>query len=94
MITHIPTNKIDLDEYIQSQGGNIECDSFREEEKKQAKTLKVTCSCSDAACKLTLKEYKQAKKLCTKVLDIESRNVDALYRRAQAYIDRTILNPY
>ena len=65
----------------------IEYDSaFSEEDKKQAKALKVVCNLNDAACKLKLKEYKQAEKLCTKVLDLESRNVKALYRRAQAYI--------
>ncbi|XP_077227752.1 peptidyl-prolyl cis-trans isomerase FKBP62-like [Tasmannia lanceolata] len=65
----------------------IEYDSsFSEEEKKQAKVLKVTCNLNNAACKLKLKEYKDAEKLCTKVLEIESRNVKALYRRAQACI--------
>ncbi|XP_042476761.1 peptidyl-prolyl cis-trans isomerase FKBP62-like [Macadamia integrifolia] len=65
----------------------IEYDSsFSEEEKKQAKALKVTCNLNNAACKLKLKDYKQAEKLCTKVLDLDSRNVKALYRRAQAYI--------
>ncbi|KAL3604675.1 hypothetical protein D5086_005534 [Populus alba] len=65
----------------------IEYDSsFREEEKKQAKALKVACNLNNAACKLKLKDYKQAEKLCTKVLELESRNVKALYRRAQAYI--------
>uniref|UniRef100_A0A6N2KF45 peptidylprolyl isomerase n=1 Tax=Salix viminalis TaxID=40686 RepID=A0A6N2KF45_SALVM len=48
----------------------IEYDSsFSEEEKKQAKALKVACNLNDAA-----------------VLELESRNVKALYRRAQAYI--------
>ena len=60
--------------------------SFSDEEKKQSKLLKVTCNLNNAACKLKLKDYKQAEKLCTKVLEIESRNVKALYRRAQAYI--------
>jgi len=65
----------------------IEYDSaFEEEDKKQAKALKVACNLNDAACKLKLKEYKQAEKLCTKVLELEGRNVKALYRRAQAYI--------
>ncbi|XP_059632083.1 peptidyl-prolyl cis-trans isomerase FKBP62-like [Cornus florida] len=65
----------------------IEYDSsFSEEEKQQAKVLKVTCNLNTAACKLKLKDYKQAEKLCTKVLEIDSRNVKALYRRAQAYI--------
>ena len=46
----------------------IEYDSaFEEEDKKQAKALKVACNLNDAACKLKLKEYKQAEKLCTKV---------------------------
>ncbi|KDP45275.1 hypothetical protein JCGZ_15140 [Jatropha curcas] len=65
----------------------IEYDSsFSEEEKKQAKALKVACNLNNAACKLKLKDYKEAEKLCTKVLELESRNVKALYRRAQAYI--------
>ncbi|XP_007049646.2 PREDICTED: peptidyl-prolyl cis-trans isomerase FKBP62 [Theobroma cacao] len=65
----------------------IEYDSsFSEEEKKQAKVLKVACNLNNAACKLKLKDYKQAEKLCTKVLELESANVKALYRRAQAYI--------
>ncbi|KAL7588204.1 peptidyl-prolyl cis-trans isomerase FKBP62 [Lactuca sativa] len=61
--------------------------SFSEEEKKQAKVLKVSCNLNNAACKLKMKEYKEAEKLCTKVLEMESRNVKALYRRAQAYIN-------
>ncbi|XP_058103194.1 70 kDa peptidyl-prolyl isomerase-like [Magnolia sinica] len=65
----------------------VEHDSaFSEEEKKQSKVLKLSCNLNNAACKLKLKDYKQAEKLCTKVLEIESRNVKALYRRAQAYI--------
>ncbi|KAL6293588.1 hypothetical protein ACE6H2_001730 [Prunus campanulata] len=65
----------------------IEYDSaFSDEEKQQSKMLKITCNLNDAACKLKLKDYKQAEKLCTKVLELDSRNVKALYRRAQAYI--------
>ncbi|KAL1339236.1 hypothetical protein AAHE18_U020500 [Arachis hypogaea] len=65
----------------------IEYDTnFSIEEKKSAKDLKIACNLNDAACKLKLKDYKQAEKLCTKVLDLESTNVKALYRRAQAYI--------
>ncbi|KAL2506376.1 Peptidyl-prolyl cis-trans isomerase FKBP62 [Abeliophyllum distichum] len=65
----------------------IEYDSsFSEDEKQQAKVLKVACNLNNAACKLKLKDYKEAVKLCTKVLEIESQNVKALYRRAQAYI--------
>ncbi|XP_075647255.1 peptidyl-prolyl cis-trans isomerase FKBP62 [Castanea sativa] len=65
----------------------IDYDSaFEEEDKKQAKALKVACNLNNAACKLKLRDYKEAEKLCTKVLELESRNVKALYRRAQAYI--------
>ncbi|XP_027081237.1 70 kDa peptidyl-prolyl isomerase isoform X1 [Coffea arabica] len=67
--------------------GFVEYDSsFSDEEKQQAKLLKISCNLNNAACKLKLKDYKEAVKLCTKVLDIDSRNVKALYRRAQAYI--------
>lgn len=66
----------------------IEYDTnFEEDEKKQAKALKITCNLNNAACQLKLKDYKQAEKLCTKVLELESTNVKALYRRAQAYIN-------
>ncbi|KAF8016238.1 hypothetical protein BT93_H1674 [Corymbia citriodora subsp. variegata] len=65
----------------------IEYDSsFSDEEKQQAKTLKITCNLNNAACKLKLKDFKEAEKLCTKVLEADGRNVKALYRRAQAYI--------
>ncbi|KAL7209382.1 hypothetical protein ACSBR1_031003 [Camellia fascicularis] len=65
----------------------VEYDStYSDEEKQQAKVLKVTCNLNNSACKLKLKDYKQAEKLCTKVLEIDGRNVKALYRRAQAYI--------
>ncbi|KAK7247031.1 hypothetical protein RIF29_41907 [Crotalaria pallida] len=65
----------------------IEYDSsFSDEEKQKGKVLKITCNLNNAACKLKLKNYKEAEKLCTKVLELDSRNVKALYRRAQAYI--------
>ncbi|PWA62456.1 hypothetical protein CTI12_AA194020 [Artemisia annua] len=70
---------------------------YEKVDKKQARTLIASCCLNNAACKLKLKDYKQAVKLCTKsmdddvkgllqVLEIESKNVKALYRRAQAYI--------
>lgn len=40
-----------------------------------------------AACKQKLKEYKQAVKLCTKVIEEYGTTVKALYRRAEAYIE-------
>ncbi|KAG6411896.1 hypothetical protein SASPL_124549 [Salvia splendens] len=66
--------------------------SFSEDEKKQAKALKITCNLNDAACKLKLRDFKQAEKLCTKVLELESINVKALFRRAQAYMNMSDLD--
>lgn len=60
--------------------------SFSEDEKKQSKQLKISCNLNNAACKLKFKDYKEAVKLCTKVLELDSQNVKALYRRVQAYI--------
>ncbi|XP_027157508.1 peptidyl-prolyl cis-trans isomerase FKBP62-like [Coffea eugenioides] len=66
----------------------IEYDTtFNEEEKKQSKVSKISCNLNNAACKLKLKDYKQAEKLCSKVLELESSNVKALYRRGQAYMN-------
>ncbi|KAF3612885.1 putative peptidyl-prolyl cis-trans isomerase FKBP62-like isoform 2, partial [Capsicum annuum] len=71
----------------------IEYDTdFSEEEKKQRKTLKISCNLNNAACKLKLKDYKQAKKLRTKLLETGSTNVKALYWRAQAYMNMAVLD--
>ncbi|KAL2652977.1 hypothetical protein R1flu_021105 [Riccia fluitans] len=71
----------------------IEYDSgFDDEQKKRAKVLKVTCNLNNAACKLKLKDFKEAIKLATKVLEVETQNVKALYRRAQAYIETVDLD--
>lgn len=65
----------------------IEYDSsFTDEEKQQSKVLKISCKLNNAACNLKLKDYKEAEKLCSKVLELDGQNVKALYRRAQAYI--------
>lgn len=66
--------------------------SFSAEEKKQSKVLKVSCNLNHAACCLKLKDFKEAVKLCSKVLEFESQNVKALYRRAQAYIETADLD--
>lgn len=51
----------------------IEYDSsFSEEEKQLSKPLKVSCKLNNAACKLKLKDYKEAKELCTEVLWIKT----------------------
>uniref|UniRef100_A0A1J3IJK5 peptidylprolyl isomerase n=1 Tax=Noccaea caerulescens TaxID=107243 RepID=A0A1J3IJK5_NOCCA len=71
----------------------VEYDStFDEEEKKKAKALKVACNLNNAACKLKLKDYKEAGKLSTKVLELDGKNVKAMYRRAQAYMETADLD--
>ncbi|KAL8481020.1 hypothetical protein ACS0TY_027527 [Phlomoides rotata] len=72
----------------ESAVGFIDYDhSFNEEEKEKAKVLKISCNLNNAACKLKLRNDKEAEKLCTKVLETDDKNVKALYRRAQAYIN-------
>ncbi|KAJ7557778.1 hypothetical protein O6H91_04G009500 [Diphasiastrum complanatum] len=71
----------------------VEYDStFNDDQKKHGKILKVSCNLNNAASLLKLKEYKEAIKLCSKVLELESQNVKALYRRAQAYIETADLD--
>ncbi|GBG79509.1 hypothetical protein CBR_g29656 [Chara braunii] len=60
--------------------------SFDDEQKKVAKALKIACNLNNAACKLKLKQFNETVKLCSKVLESDSQNVKALYRRAQAYM--------
>ncbi|XP_071721517.1 peptidyl-prolyl cis-trans isomerase FKBP62-like [Rutidosis leptorrhynchoides] len=64
---------------------------FSEEERNQTRALKVACYLNDAACKLKLSElnddYLKVPKLCSKVLEIDSTNIKALYRRAKAYVN-------
>lgn len=69
MITTIFVISITLQFYFWCQAVRyIEYDSsFSDDEKQQARVLKITCNLNDAACKLKLKKYKEAEKLCTKV---------------------------
>ncbi|CAN6457448.1 unnamed protein product [Victoria cruziana] len=60
--------------------------SFEAGEEKAAKTLKVSCWLNNAACSLKLNNFIDTIQLCSKVLDLESQNVKAMYRRAQAYL--------
>lgn len=60
--------------------------SFTEEEKQLSKPLQISCKLNNAACKLRLNDYKEAKELCTEVLESDNTNVKALYRRAQAHM--------
>jgi peptidylprolyl isomerase len=47
--------------------------SFSEEEKELSKPLNISCKLNNAACKLKLKDYKEAKELCTEVLCTETK---------------------
>ncbi|XVF36447.1 hypothetical protein REPUB_Repub19eG0059300 [Reevesia pubescens] len=64
---------------------------FGDVEQKLVKELRVSCWLNGAACNLKLSDFQGAIKLCSKVLDFESHNVKALYRRAQAYIETSDL---
>ncbi|PIN21099.1 FKBP-type peptidyl-prolyl cis-trans isomerase [Handroanthus impetiginosus] len=69
-------------DYVSQDGG-----SFTDnEDERVVKPLRVSCWLNAAACCLKLNNFREAINLCTKILDVESCNVKALYRRAQAYI--------
>ncbi|GJX97387.1 hypothetical protein Tco_0353185 [Tanacetum coccineum] len=62
--------------YNSFDGANVLCkfvltdhksSTFSEDEKPHAKVLKIRCNLNNVACKLKLREYKQAVKLCTKI---------------------------
>jgi hypothetical protein len=59
--------------------------NFPDDVKILAKDIKKTCQLNLAAVYLKTKEYKRVVEQCSKVLEAESGNVKALYRRAQAY---------
>ncbi|CAI9761199.1 unnamed protein product [Fraxinus pennsylvanica] len=65
--------------------------SFSDEEKLQANSLRISCYLNNAACKLKLGDYLEASRLCTKVLELDSFNVKALFRRSQAYMSTSHL---
>eukprot|EP00798_Chlamydomonas_sp_ICE-L_P010804 gene10804-16953_t len=59
--------------------------NFSEELKRQSQVVKKSCFLNLAAVGLKLKDYKEVKSNCAKVLEMEPSNMKALYRRAQAY---------
>lgn len=73
-------------DYVSKEG------NFGDEEEKVAKALRVSCWLNGAACSLKLNDFKEAVDFCSKVLDIESQNIKALYRRAQAYMENSDLD--
>lgn len=61
-------------------------DQFGLEEKKTSAEIKKSCNLNLAATYLKIKDSKEARKACNKVLEKDSGNVKALFRRAQAYM--------
>lgn len=59
---------------------------FSTEQKTQAKTLKIALQVNQAAVNLKLKDYTAVKECCSKALELESQNIKALFRRAQAFV--------
>jgi len=59
--------------------------SLTDDEKKEVDGIKLPCLLNLAACQLKTKDYSDAILSCSKALDIDTHNVKALYRRAQAY---------
>ncbi|GER37986.1 peptidyl-prolyl cis-trans isomerase FKBP65 [Striga asiatica] len=60
--------------------------SKNDDEKAQAKGLRLSCYLNEAACKLKLGEYQEVSRLCTKVLELDPHNIKALFRRSEAYM--------
>ncbi|KAL2480804.1 Peptidyl-prolyl cis-trans isomerase FKBP65 [Abeliophyllum distichum] len=71
--------------------GKFQLASKNDEEKLQANSLRMSCYLNNAACKLKLGEYLEVSSLCTKVLELDSLNVKALFRRSQAYMSTSDL---
>ncbi|XP_027091538.2 70 kDa peptidyl-prolyl isomerase isoform X1 [Coffea arabica] len=65
---------------------------FGDDDLKLVESLRVSCWLNTAACCLKLLDFHRAVNLCSKVLDVESSNVKALYRRAQAYMETADLH--
>lgn len=56
-----------------------------EDEKKEIENIKLPCLLNLAACQLKTKDYADCVLTCSKALDIDNKNVKALYRRGQAH---------
>ena len=61
-------------------------DNFLEENKRASKALKFSCDLNLAAAHLKVGRPVDARRAADKILDADSSNLKALYRRAQAYM--------
>ncbi|KAG6406851.1 hypothetical protein SASPL_134462 [Salvia splendens] len=66
---------------------------YTDGDEKIIKPLMISCWSNGAACCLKLSNFREAIDLCSKILNEESCNVKALYRRAQAYMGVAELLP-
>ncbi|PHU20675.1 70 kDa peptidyl-prolyl isomerase [Capsicum chinense] len=69
-----------------------EDEPFEDDDQKIVKSLKVACWLNGAAACLKRNYFQEAIKQCSKVLKVESCNVKALYRRAQAFMETADLH--
>jgi len=60
-------------------------------ERAQVNAVKIPCLSNLAACQLALAEWRPAVLSCDRVLYLDSKNLKAFFRRAQAYMQ---LNEY
>lgn len=56
-----------------------------ESEKKEVDNIKLLCLLNLAACQIKTKDYNDCVLNCSKALDIDTKNIKALYRRGQAH---------
>ncbi len=75
-----------LKKYKKAQGFVDSNYDMKDDEKVQAKGMKVISYLNMAACNLKLSEWKEAIQNCDHVIKEEKNNVKALFRRGQAYI--------
>lgn len=69
-----------------------EDEHFEDDDQKIVKSLRVSCWLNGAAACLKRNYFQEAIKQCSKVLEVESCNVKALYRRAQAFMETADLH--
>ncbi|XP_059279446.1 peptidyl-prolyl cis-trans isomerase FKBP62-like isoform X1 [Lycium ferocissimum] len=69
-----------------------EDEPFEDDDQRIVKSFRVSCWLNSAACCLKRNEFQEAIKHCSKVLEVESCNVKALYRRAQAFMETADLH--
>eukprot|EP00427_Karlodinium_veneficum_P014089 CAMPEP_0169070892 /NCGR_PEP_ID=MMETSP1015-20121227/5366_1 /TAXON_ID=342587 /ORGANISM="Karlodinium micrum, Strain CCMP2283" /LENGTH=528 /DNA_ID=CAMNT_0009129937 /DNA_START=61 /DNA_END=1647 /DNA_ORIENTATION=- len=76
-----------LPRYKRDGSSSLHVDLFQHEsDREKAQELRTICRLNLAACALKLEEFYTAVRNCDAVLKDDSKNLKALYRRAQAYV--------